>query len=302
MRPPRRRRDRLSAPDRGRGLSVSLGSTAATAGSAPDSATPSAHSLPARLSPTAVDRYRTCPRQFLFADIERLPRADAASPAIVVGSAVHAALDALHGLRPEQRTGENAARALRARWVACRKPGSFASREEEVAHGRSALAMLHRYCEGFDLSISPLARERWVSVRLGGLELFGKVDRIDAGRDGGIDLVDYKTGRFVLDERDLPGEPAVQIYTLGAEATLKRPVERIRFIYLAHGTEVCWEPERDDVEALAERLQQTLAALIADQAFEPRPGDACRLCPYLCDARGRVELDQLVVDPGEVPF
>jgi putative RecB family exonuclease len=258
--------------------------------------------LPPRLYPSSIGRYRTCPRQFLFADIERAPRSGETSPALVVGLAVHAALDSFYGLSLEQRRPENLERALRAAWPNVRKPNSFASRDEEISCGHSALQMLHRYSETFDLRVVPLGRERWVKFRLDGQEISGKIDRIDEGRYGGIDLIDYKTGRFMLDEDDLPREAAVQVYALGAEATLRRQVERIRFIYLAQGAEISWEPEREDVEVLAERLKTTLDELRRDQLFEPRPGQHCGFCPFLCDARGRGELEQLVVDPEEVPF
>jgi putative RecB family exonuclease len=240
--------------------------------------------------------------QFRLADIERAPRGDAASPALVVGSAVHAGLDSFYGLRQEERTAANLERALRAWWPRCRKPDSFGSRDEEIAFGRTALQMMRTYAERFDLNAVPLAREQWVKFRLAGFELFGKVDRIDPGRHGGIDLIDYKTGRYALDATDLPHESAVQVYTLGAEATLRREVDRVRFIYLAHGDEVVWEPEREDVDLLGERLGSTLAELKADERFEPRPGQQCGFCPFLCEARGRVELEQLLVDPEEVPF
>ena len=257
--------------------------------------------LPPRLSPSAISRYRTCPRQFLYADLERVPQGDS-SPALVVGAAIHDALDRFYGLPLSERQAENLERALRAVWPKHKKPDSFASLDEEISFGRSALQMLGRFAETSDLDRVPLARERWVKLLLEGQEIYGKVDRIDEGRYGGVDLIDYKTGRFMLDERDLSREAAVQVYTLGAEATLRRQVERVRFVYLAHGSEVVWEPERDDVELLAERLRQTLAEMRSDQLFEPAPGDQCRFCPFVCDARGRVQLEELVVDPEEVPF
>jgi putative RecB family exonuclease len=258
--------------------------------------------LPVRLSPSAIERHRACPRQFLFADVERAPRDGASSAALVIGNAVHAALDKFYGLRVEQRQPENLERALRAVWAENRRHGSFASRDEEVAAGRAALQMLRLYADRFDLAAVPLGRECWINLRVGGQEVYGKIDRIDEGRFGGIDVVDYKTGRRMLDARDLAHEAAVQVYVLGVEATLQREVERVRLVYLAHGVDVVWEPEREDIETLKERLVASIAAIRAEQLFEPRPGSQCGFCPFLCDARGRVELEQLVVDPEEVPF
>lgn len=252
--------------------------------------------LPARLSPTALGRYRTCPKSFLLTDIERVPRDGEASPILVQGNAVHHALERFFGLPVAHRQPENLERALRSVWHTHRKPGAFASKDEEATFGRGALDMLRCYARTSDLDVEPLAREQWITLRLNGIQLSGKVDRIDRAAGGGLDLLDYKSGQRMIEASDLAQEPAVQIYLLGAEELYKLPVERVRFIYLALQQEVVWEPERDDVDALREKLVRTLAELRADQIFEARPGDQCRFCPAAlrCSDRQRVELEQLV--------
>lgn len=252
--------------------------------------------LPSRLSPSALGRYRSCPRSFLLTDIERVPRGGEASPILVQGNAVHHALERFFGLPPTDRQPENLERALRAVWPEHRVPGAFSTKEEEANFGREAIAMLHGYAERFGLDSVPLAREQWVQLRHGGLQLFGKLDRIDRAPSGGLDLTDYKCGRRLIDVADVPNEPAVQVYALAAEAQFQLPVERFRFIYLALGEEVRWEPEREDIEMLRERLSRTIEAIRQDEEFEAIPGDRCRFCPAAlhCADRQRVELNDLV--------
>jgi RecB family exonuclease len=252
--------------------------------------------LPPRLSPSALGRYRVCPKSFLLTDIERAPRGNEASPILVQGNAVHHALERFFGLPQEHRKPENLERALRSVWPEHRKRDAFSSRDEEASFGRGALEMLRDYGERFDLSAEPLAREQWIGLQLSGIRLYGKIDRVDRGVHGGLDLVDYKSGRRLIEASDIPQEPAVQVYLLGAEEKFQLPVERVRFIYLALQQEVIWEPEREDVEALRERLLKTLTELQADQVFEARPGDHCRFCPAAlrCPDRQRVALDELV--------
>lgn len=259
--------------------------------------------LPTRISPTALARYRQCPRSFLLTDIERFARREERSPILVQGNAVHHALERFYGLPTVEREPENLERALRSVWCEHRRPGSFATKEEEGSFGRAALDMLRDYGERFDLSVAPLAREQWIGLRVCGIQLYGKIDRVDPARGGGLDLVDYKTGRRMIECDDIPREPAVQVYLLGAEGEWKLPVERVRFIYLALGTEVVWEPEREDVEELKRRLIEVVQALKADEVFEARPGDHCRFCPAAlhCPARQRVDLDQLI-PVEELPF
>lgn len=252
--------------------------------------------LPSRLSPTALGRYRACPKSFLLTDVERVPRGGEASPILVQGNAVHHALERFFGLPVVDRQPENLERALRSVWHTHRKPGAFASKDEEASFGRGALDMLRGYAKASDLEVEPLAREQWITLRLNGIQLSGKVDRIDRAAGGGLDLLDYKSGQRMIEASDLAQEPAVQIYLLGAEELYKLPVERVRFIYLALQQEVVWEPEREDVAALRQKLLATLVELRADQLFEARPGDQCRFCPAAlrCSDRQRVELDELV--------
>jgi putative RecB family exonuclease len=252
--------------------------------------------LPARLSPTAIGRYRVCPKSFFLTDIERIPRSNEASPILAQGNAVHHALERFFGLPATDRHPDNLERALRSVWHEHRKPGSFTNREEEASFGQAAVKMLRDYGERFDLSAEPLAREQWVSLQLAGVRLYGKIDRVDRTATGGLDLIDYKSGRRLIEPDDIAQEPAVQVYVLAAEEKFNLLVERVRFIFLALQQEVAWEPEREDIEELRERLVRTLADLRADEIFEARPGDHCRFCPAAlrCTDRQRVTLDELV--------
>jgi putative RecB family exonuclease len=257
-----------------------------------------------RLSPAALNRYRTCPKSFLLTDIERLPRGETRSTHLAQGTAVHHALERFFGLPVADRSADTIEQALRAVWAEHRKRAGFRSREEEAVHGLAAIAMLREFANSYDITVEPIAREQWVETRLpNGIELFGKVDRIDRFASGGLDVVDYKTGRHMVEPEDMDGEPAAQIYLLATEDTYSSPVERVRFIYLATGQEVSWSPEREDVEALRENLARLAERLVAETEFEAVPGFACRTCPVAihCPERQRVSLDDLVVEAA-LPF
>jgi putative RecB family exonuclease len=235
--------------------------------SAPEATASAKRRLPAKISPSALSRYRTCPKQFLLADIERVGRNGfEASPALAQGNAIHEALKSFFGLDVGYRSADNAERCLRSVWVAQTK-GSFQTREEEAVTGGASVEMIRRYASRADLSAEPVARERWVGVRVGGTSLYGKIDRLDRRGDA-VAVVDYKTGRRALEPEDLRHEPAVQVYVLGTEATYGLPVEQVRIAYLALEREVVWEVEREDVEALGKSLISTLRAIRDDEVFE----------------------------------
>jgi len=250
-----------------------------------------------RLSPSALDRYRACPRSFYWADVERAQRNEEPSPILCQANAVHAALDRFFGLPPDHRSPETLELALRSVWVEHRRPGAFAGRNDERRYGLEAIELLRNFYETFDTSAVPLSREQWVKARLdSGIVVFGKVDRIDRAAGGGLELIDYKTGRHQLAADDITADSAALVYLIAAEATYGVEVERVRFLYLRSGDEVRWTPEREDVESAAALLETVAAEIAREEAFPAIPGTQCRFCPFAlrCPDRQAVSLDSLV--------
>jgi RecB family exonuclease len=259
--------------------------------------------LPRRISPAAISRYRVCPKAVFFQYVAKVPKRERPSPTLMVGNAVHAALKLFFGIRPEDRSEPVLHQCLRRVWQEHKHPDTFMTREEEHDYGMQALRLLSDFYSSFDVGALPLARERWVSTRLNnGVELYGKVDRVDGevhrNRKGSLTVIDYKTGRFQLDDSDLKDEPAAQAYALATEDEYAREVERVRYLYLASGEEARWEPEREDIEAAREELLAVTWEMFTDQEFEARPGEHCARCPFnhVCPDAGRVELTDLEVD------
>jgi hypothetical protein len=118
-----------------------------------------------RLSPSALERYRACPRQFLHVDVERVPRGEP-GPTLAIANAVHGTLELFFGVDVERRTPELLERALRSVWPKHRTRDTFASREEEAAAGRQALDLLARFARSFDLSPNGPWRGRRYSVKM----------------------------------------------------------------------------------------------------------------------------------------
>ncbi len=267
--------------------------------------------LPRRISPKAILDYRICPRRLFFRYVSQVKPIERPNPSLMLGNALHAALEKFYGLRLSDRepVKERLGQCLRSVWRQHRRPDTFATRSEERDYGEKGLRLLSQYAERFDTSIVPVARERWVSVRRqSGVEVFGKVDRLDGevrgDRKSGLDIVDYKTGLVLLDDDDLPDEPAAQVYLLAVEDQYRREVQRVRMLYLPAGCEARWEPEREDVDAARERLLEITSRIYSDTELIAIPGRHCERCPYshLCPEAGRVELSDLEVDDVDLRF
>lgn len=286
--------------------------------------------MPRRLSPTAIDRYRECPKAAWFQYVAKLGGKEPANPHFALGNAVHAALDRFYGLDPQVRSRELLEKCLRAVW-AKHRGAAFHSRDEEADYGRQGLRMLATYWDRFDMSVVPLARERWFSVRLeNDVEIYCKADRVDGSlpghgpgpgqvppdeeppptllHEGELEVVDYKTSRlWDLTAEDLPDESPAQAYAVAVTDAYSRRglhVSRLSYIFLAEDCEVVpWDLEEDDLAAARESLVERTSKMLEDRDFDANPGEHCSRCRFadICPEAGRVEPAELVVPEG-MPF
>jgi RecB family exonuclease len=274
--------------------------------------------MPRRLSPTAIDRYRECPKAAWFQYVAKVGGQEPPNPHFALGNAVHAALERFYGLDPKFRTRELLEKCLRAVW-ARHRGGAFGSRDEEADYGRQGLRMLGVYWNRLDIATVPLARERWFSVRLAnGVELYCKADRVDGtlpdaeqrakGSGGELEVVDYKTSRlWDLASEDLPDEAAAQAYAVAvSEAYSKRgmKVSRLSYVFLAEESEVVpWDLEEDDLDAARQSLVERTTEMLEDREFDANPGEHCSRFRFadICPDAGHVEPAELVVPEG-MPF
>lgn len=259
--------------------------------------------LPRRLSPSALEKFRACPKAFRLQYLDKAEGRDMPSAVLAVGNAVHHALERFFGLPAQHRNLDLLHQALRAVWPEHRKDGCFRDELEEIEYGQQALAMLSGFADAHDLLAAPLAREQWLEARLAnGIEVFGKVDRVDEV-EGGLKVIDYKTGRRAIAQKALPELPAARIYALAAQDHYARPVVEVSLLYLALGRELTWRPDTGELDRARDALIAEIDGLRATNDFRATPGAQCRFCPFAdsCEERTLVRLEDIAITQ-EVPF
>lgn len=155
---------------------------------------PSAEHRRVDLSVTAIDRLRGDPYQFYAAAIlglKRLDPLDADATAALKGTAVHDVLKEWHqnGTHPgdllpraEKMLAEMSSHPfMRGLW----RPRLLDALRWIEDHTR-ALAEVDR---------KPVSWEQWGEMRVDGIRVFGRADRIDRMANGKLAIVDYKTGK-----------------------------------------------------------------------------------------------------------
>jgi DNA helicase II / ATP-dependent DNA helicase PcrA len=248
------------------------------------------HAIPNRFSFTQLNAFETCPLQYKFAHILKIPSRGRYS--FSFGRSMHRALEQFfkqrmraHGSLQQGlfHDGDNAAKPTReallalydAAWVS-EWYESTRHEEEYKKKGREMLmAFYDRHEEEWPETI---AVEQPFTIRIGGDTIKGAIDRIDLVDDG-IRIVDYKTGKTPKSERTVP-KAQLLLYQLAAEETMDRPVKSLVFSYLSDQTDISFLGSEEDVTAFQEHVRETIAK-IKQSDFTPTPSaQVCRNCDF----------------------
>jgi putative RecB family exonuclease len=253
---------------------------------------------PKRHSPTSLKVFETCPKQYEYAYVERIKVDESPGAELVFGNALHETLAFLHRMPIEERSVVAAHTALRHFWARTERAGAFLGEAEEIVWGKRALAVLDHYCANYNLEARPLAVERWVRAMLpNGVVLSGKADRVDRLADGdGLEVIDYKSGRCKLaEDADLRGDLGAMVYALATTQTFRKPVLRVRFLFIAEGVERRWDLEADDLASIETELGKLTSRVEQSEDFGALPGRHCDWCRFAdrCPAQGAASLEDL---------
>jgi putative RecB family exonuclease len=251
-----------------------------------DVAAEPAWTIPTSLSPSRVESFLSCPLAFRFASIERLP--DPPTLATTRGSLVHRALELLFLQPANDRTAE----AL---------DGSVdAAIEEFRVHpdvtdlGLDAAATRTLWEDSRQLAANYLRMEDPTTVRdiglelrleapVGDLTLRGIIDRLDLDDDGGLVVVDYKTGRAPSPGWERKSMSGIHFYAFLCEAVFGRRPSEIRLMYLKSGETIRTTPTAQSTRFMTTRTSavwKAVATACERDDFRPRQSTLCNFCAY----------------------
>jgi putative RecB family exonuclease len=241
-------------------------------------------------SPSRISTYESCPRQYKYRYIDRIPREEESIEAFL-GSRVHEALNKLY--RDLQLGNLPRLQDLLAyyewdwgrRWhghVKIVKQGL--SIEHYKGLGRRCLVNYYQAQEPFEGG-QTLGLEHRVTSALdpdGRYRIQGYVDRLVRVRTGQYEIHDYKTSGRLPSQSEIDADRQLALYQLGV-ARVWPDADEIELVwhYLAFGREL---RSRRTPEAL-QRMKTATITLIdrieADTEFRPIKSLLCQWCPYL---------------------
>ncbi len=171
--------------------------------------------LPAGGLPTSassITPYENCPLQYYYGSLLELVRPT--GPNLVLGSALHDVLEAFHDPeRNEPQTRERLFELAAEEW----REGCITPRALEVEFRARLDRMLQRYWEfavapGLDADI--LAVEQRFAFDLDSSTVRGRIDRTDRLDDGSLRLIDYKSSKKAMTQKEAVEDLQLALYAL----------------------------------------------------------------------------------------
>ena len=240
-------------------------------------------------SPSRISTYESCPRQYRYRYIDRIPREEESIEAFL-GSRVHEALNRLYrDLQLEKHPHLDELlnyydTEWRRRWHdQVRIVKRDRSIEDYKRLGERCLKGYHDAHKPFDRG-QTLGLEHRVTSSLdpaGRYRIQGYIDRLVSVGSGRYEIHDYKTSGRLPVQGVLDADRQLALYQLGVQGTWPQAKEiELVWHYLAFGKEL---RSRRTPEAL-DRLKATTIALIdqieADTEFKPIKSTLCHWCAY----------------------
>ncbi len=234
---------------------------------------------PARdtLSFSSLKTYLECPMKFELAHILQMPVRRRGGDALAFGSFVHDTLEeaAKQALSSKKELME----LLRSR-----------AEDENLDLQRAEQAAEVFWERNSERMENILAVEKPFRFSLGGFTFTGKIDRIDSLPEGGVEIIDYKTGHepskqdrelqllfYTLAAREMGQDvKKVTLELLEEDKPRSFAVEKGEFVAVNSRCQGC------DIEETTNFILETARRIAKDYetGFQPQKGDGCRYCGY----------------------
>jgi putative RecB family exonuclease len=242
--------------------------------------------IPTSLSPSRVSSFTSCPMQFRFSSIEKLP--EPPGVATTRGTIVHRALELLFCRPPSERTdaalADDLSRTLEEFRTHPDYLGLRLDDEDSTTFQRDCRQLLERYGDMEDpRRVRPIGLELKMEAAVGSLTLRGIIDRLDLDDDGELVVTDYKTGRPPSGNYEAKSLSGVHFYSFLCEAVLGRRPARIRLMYLRSGETIETVPSAQSVRFITTRTAAVWSAVeraCTTGDFRPRQSALCNHCSF----------------------
>ena len=244
------------------------------------------HSIPVpadtKFSYTQLQTYRTCPMKYQYSYIYKIPVPP--TPQMVFGMDLHTCLEDFFRRRIKGET--LFLEDLLAHFRRLAVPGRYGDRLQDQEYRRWGEELLTAFYQVHGGTFpTPLFVEKAFSLRLGDAWIRGVVDRIDPLQGGGVEIIDYKSGK-PKEEADSDEQLQLRLYAIASKEVFGLQPKRVSFYYLRNNQKLSFEQKDDTLEATKGQIRELIDEIRSGD-FSPRPSVMkCRWCDFknLCPA------------------
>ncbi|MFA6382563.1 MAG: 3'-5' exonuclease, partial [Candidatus Buchananbacteria bacterium] len=265
--------------------------------------------VPEKFSFTQLRAFETCPYQYRFAHVLRVPVRGKAQ--FSFGKTIHATLQQFFDLvlqragieqvdlfgnkiqKTENRKQKSVVSLdeLLAIYENAWIDDWYASRQEQDGFkqkGKKALIEFYKKIEK-DIPV-PKFLERPFNLKLAEngetYTIKGVVDRVD-NSDGGIEIIDYKTGEGKTEKTfRVEDKEQLLIYQLAAQQVFGEQVRNLSFYYVEPGQKISFLGTEKELAVMKKKIVNTINE-IKKGKFPPKPSIMCQWCDFrnICEYR-----------------
>ena len=233
------------------------------------------HLLPATLSYSQVEKFKVCPLQYKYSYILRIPTPP--NHALSFGDIIHKTLRDFHYNKMfNKNVGiEELYSIYEKNW----QPTGYLSEEHRKLRFESGKKLLEEYYKkhGED-KVKHLGLEKTFNLNFAGTKFTGKIDRIDELKNGGVEIVDYKTGT-PKDQKAVDNDDQVTIYAIAAKKALGLNPKLLSLYFVEAGQKILTTRTEEQFKKTEEEVSEIVDEMKKGK-FEATPGIHCAYCDY----------------------
>lgn len=265
------------------------------------------YALPAKFSYTQIKAFDTCPKQYYYAHVIKIPSAGRA--VFSFGKVIHATLEKFFQLVKERGSvtqgdlfGAKKTSAKKTPvtekellglyhqlWV---EDWFFNEEEKKKYYDRGRTMLKEFYASLGGVIPVPVALEQLFTIKVGDVSFRGVIDRIDEVRleaEPAWKLIDYKTGKLPKDGKlSFNDKEQLLIYQLAAKEVFGKKVASLVLYFLNTQQQFEFLGTDKELEKIRSLILETVQK-IKTSDFAPTPGFWCQSCDYrfICPAAQR---------------
>lgn len=233
---------------------------------------------PYSLSYSQIDMYTTCPLQYKYAYILRIPTLP--NSALTFGSTIHDTLRDYHTKKSfgEKVTYDDLMDLYQKNW----QPLGYLDADHRAARFEDGKEILRRYYEANnEINFRHLALERIFNIKIDGTKFTGRIDRMDAiGEPGSkkVEIIDYKTGKTKT-QKEVDKDDQVTVYAIAAKEAFGLDAEKLSLYFVEDNQKITTTRTPEQLQEKKQEILEIVQKMKIGE-FEATPGMHCEWCDF----------------------